>query len=66
MVTTPTNDTDPAEPDTQLLVPALQTMPTSLPSPALERLAETTRDYAAARSSSNTQKAYASDWKLFE
>jgi integrase len=35
------------------------------PSPALARLAETARDYAAARSSGNTQKAYASDWKLF-
>lgn len=66
MVTTPTNDTDPAEHGTQLLVPARQTMPTPLPSPPLERLTETARDYAAARSSSNTQKAYASDWKMFE
>lgn len=70
MVTVPTHDTDPAEPGTQLPVPALQSVPTPhsstpLPSPALERLAETARDYAAARSSGNTQKAYASDWKLF-
>jgi integrase len=34
-------------------------------SPALERLAETARGYAAARSSANTQKAYASDWAQF-
>jgi integrase len=66
MVTVPTHDTDPAEPGTQLLVPAVQTIPIPLPSPALERLAETARDYAAARSSNNTQKAYASDWKLYE
>jgi len=36
------------------------------PSPALSRLAETARGYAAARSSDNTRKAYQSDWKLFE
>jgi integrase len=59
------NHTDPAEPGTQLLVPALQTVPTPLPSPGLERLAKTARDYAAARSSTNTQKAYASDWAQF-
>jgi integrase len=34
-------------------------------SPALTRLAETARDYAANRSSANTQKAYASDWAQF-
>jgi integrase len=34
-------------------------------SPALARLAETARGYAAARSSANTQKAYASDWAQF-
>jgi integrase len=32
---------------------------------SLERLAETARDYASARSSSNTQRAYTSDWALF-
>ncbi len=37
----------------------------SPPSPGLERLAETARDYAAARSSGNTQKAYASDWRQY-
>ena len=34
-------------------------------SPALSRLADTARGYAAARSSANTQKAYASDWTQF-
>jgi len=34
--------------------------------PALARLAETARGYAAARASDNTRKAYQSDWKLFE
>jgi integrase len=34
--------------------------------PALTRLAETARGYAASRSSSNTQKAYASDWAQFQ
>jgi len=38
----------------------------ALPSPALERLAATARDYAAARSSANTARAYASDWRLYE
>ncbi len=33
-------------------------------SPALRDLAETAREYASARSSANTQRAYASDWKL--
>ena len=33
--------------------------------PSLGRLAETARGYAAARSSTNTQKAYASDWAQF-
>lgn len=33
--------------------------------PSLTRLAETARGYAAARSSANTQKAYASDWAQF-
>lgn len=37
-----------------------------VPSPALSRLAETARSYAAARASDNTRKAYQSDWKLFE
>ncbi len=37
-----------------------------VPSPAMERLAETAREYAAARNSGNTAKAYASDWALFE
>jgi integrase len=32
----------------------------------LTRLTETARDYAAARSSENTRKAYQSDWRLFE
>lgn len=35
-------------------------------SPALSRLAETARGYAAARSSENTRKAYLSDWRLYE
>lgn len=35
------------------------------PSPALARLADTARGYAAARSSTNTRKAYASDWAQF-
>jgi integrase len=34
--------------------------------PALSRLAETARGYAAARSSANTRKAYASDWAQFQ
>jgi integrase len=34
-------------------------------SPALSRLTQTARDYAAAKSSTNTQRAYASDWALF-
>ncbi len=34
--------------------------------PALSRLAETARGYAAARSSANTQKAYCSDWAQFQ
>lgn len=34
-------------------------------SPALNRLADTARGYAEARSSSNTRKAYASDWMQF-
>ncbi|MCA3650179.1 MAG: tyrosine-type recombinase/integrase [Methylobacterium sp.] len=33
--------------------------------PVPSRLAATARDYAAARSSSNTRKAYQSDWALF-
>lgn len=66
MMTEPSSETDSAEPSLKPLVPALQAVPTPLPSPALERLAETARDYAAARSSTNTQKAYASDWKQFE
>jgi integrase len=33
--------------------------------PALTRLADTARGYAEARSSSNTRKAYASDWAQF-
>jgi integrase len=33
--------------------------------PALTRLADTARGYAEARSSSNTRKAYASDWTQF-
>ena len=47
--------------------------PAPLPSPAvaparpdLARLAGTARDYAAARSSTNTQRAYASDWAQFQ
>jgi integrase len=47
--------------------------PSALPSPTagpttadLARLAETARDYAAARSSANTQRAYASDWAQFQ
>jgi integrase len=36
------------------------------PSPALARLADTARGYAAARSSANTVKAYASDWRQFQ
>jgi integrase len=43
----------------------LQAESTALPSPTLTRLAETARDYAAARSSANTQKAYASDWAQY-
>ncbi|MGL4636712.1 MAG: tyrosine-type recombinase/integrase [Beijerinckiaceae bacterium] len=43
----------------------LSVLPASPLPPALERLSETARDYAAARSSLNTQKAYASDWALF-
>jgi integrase len=45
---------------------------TALPSPretqapGLARLAETARDYAAARSSANTSRAYASDWAQFQ
>jgi integrase len=35
------------------------------PTPALARLADTARGYAAARSSANTRKAYASDWAQF-
>jgi integrase len=38
----------------------------SIEIPALTRLTETARGYAAARSSGNTRKAYQSDWKLFE
>jgi integrase len=41
-------------------------VPAAPPTPDLKRLAETARDYAAARSSANTARAYASDWKLFE
>ncbi len=33
--------------------------------PDLMRLAETARDYAAAKSSRNTQRAYAFDWTIF-
>lgn len=40
--------------------------PQSDPRPDLARLAETAADYAAARSSANTQRAYASDWALFQ
>jgi len=36
----------------------------NLPAP-LERLADRARDYAAAASSANTKRAYASDWKHF-
>ena len=39
--------------------------PGSGPGQALERLADTARSYAAARSSTNTRKAYASDWAQF-
>ena len=47
-------------------VPAINLPATASPaSPSLSRLAETARDYAAARSSTNTQKAYASDWAQF-
>lgn len=44
-----------------------QSLPISIPapSPALSRLAESARGYAASRSSSNTRKAYQSDWALF-
>lgn len=35
------------------------------PGQALERLAETARGYAEARSSTNTRQAYASDWAQF-
>ncbi|MGL4234777.1 tyrosine-type recombinase/integrase [Tabrizicola sp.] len=43
------------------------TLPATLDAttPGLTRLAETARGYAAARSSANTQKAYASDWAQF-
>lgn len=37
----------------------------STASPALSRLAQTARSYAASRSSENTRKAYQSDWSLF-
>ncbi len=55
MMTDPTNDTDSAEPDNELLALSVRTIPTSLPSPApgsnsgqaLSHLAETARDYAA-------------------
>lgn len=39
--------------------------PGSGPGQALERLADTARSYAAARSSTNTRKAYAADWAQF-
>ncbi|MGL4242924.1 MAG: tyrosine-type recombinase/integrase [Beijerinckiaceae bacterium] len=39
--------------------------PAGTASPALAHLADTARAYAAARSSANTQKAYASDWAQF-
>lgn len=39
--------------------------PAAAAAPALARLADTARSYAAARSSTNTQKAYASDWAQF-
>jgi hypothetical protein len=39
--------------------------PGSGPGHALERLADTARSYAEARSSTNTRKAYASDWAQF-
>jgi integrase len=45
---------------------ALPSAALTVQNPALARLAETARDYAAARSSDNTRKAYQSDWKLFE
>lgn len=37
----------------------------ALAPPGLDGLRETARDYARKRSAANTQKAYASDWKLF-
>jgi integrase len=46
-------------------VGALPSPATGTSRPDLNRLAGTARDYAAARSSSNTQRAYASDWALF-
>lgn len=49
-----------------LVVPASPELSAEAPSPALARLAETARDYAASRASANTRKAYQSDWKLFE
>ncbi|MGL5115872.1 MAG: hypothetical protein ACRC7C_11170, partial [Beijerinckiaceae bacterium] len=43
----------------QAVVPA--TPAVAFPSPGLARLAETARDYAAAKDSANTARAYASD-----
>ncbi|MGL5136276.1 MAG: tyrosine-type recombinase/integrase [Beijerinckiaceae bacterium] len=48
----------------QAVVPA--TPAVAFPSPGLARLAETARDYAAAKDSANTARAYASDWKQYE
>ncbi|MCA3630546.1 MAG: site-specific integrase, partial [Methylobacterium sp.] len=58
---------DPAEKES-VSAPAVSARPdlsTETTSPGLSRLAETARDYAAARSSDNTRKAYRSDWALF-
>jgi integrase len=68
-MTLPNDDADPAEHRMHeaSAKQMLAALPASmLPSPALSRLADTARDYAAARNSANTARAYASDWKQFE
>ena len=53
-----------SEPPSPALPPA-DAMPSDLPSPRLERLAQRARGYVEAASSDNTRRAYASDWRHF-
>lgn len=55
----------PADDTSPLTSPGGDGTKPAIVSPSLSRLAGTARDYAAARSSANTSRAYASDWVQF-